>query len=436
MHSNSFFRYLLHKMKKYLLLLLFLFQVIQAEEPFPAAYKGRFRPFDVVQKLGVEDPLLLPNRLKPGEWLPLSELSKSEHNFTPYSDKSYANLRKLYLTNKMSKVKTLLSKNYQTIAGKPYLQSAQKTLYYPTVNQLKAEIFYYDYPFIRCILLGYILAVVLFLFQEAYNSRILSLMAWSVTSITFGLHTLVLLLRIYILQRPPVSNMFETVIYVPWIGSIIGIALSRYFKILLPVILSSCLAAVLMTLLEITQINSSLENVQPVLDSQYWLTIHVLMIVASYGVLLLCGLLGHAYLISPSPLKCKLILQTMYIGVALLIPGTILGGVWAAQSWGRFWDWDPKESWAFISSALYLVSIHAYRYHKIAEKGLAIGSIIGLLAISFTWYGVNYILGTGLHSYGFGSGGEIYYYLFVSFELLFISYFLLKKALTDTSTSN
>jgi hypothetical protein len=107
-----------------------------------------------------------------------------------------------------------------------------------------------------------------------------------------------------------------------------------------------------------------------------------------------------------------------------------LGGVWAAESWGRFWDWDPKESWAFISICLYLIWVHAYRFHRIASFGLAIGAVTGLLAISFTWYGVNYILGTGLHSYGFGSGGELYYYLFVGAEsalLIFVA-FAQKKA--------
>jgi ABC-type transport system involved in cytochrome c biogenesis permease subunit len=108
------------------------------------------------------------------------------------------------------------------------------------------------------------------------------------------------------------------------------------------------------------------------------------------------------------------------LGIALLIPGTILGGVWAAESWGRFWDWDPKESWAFISSCAYLIIIHSYTFGHIRGFGLAVGSIVGLLFISFTWYGVNYVLGTGLHSYGFGTGGEFWYYGFILAEALFL----------------
>jgi len=167
-----------------------------------------------------------------------------------------------------------------------------------------------------------------------------------------------------------------------------------------------------------------------VLDSQYWLTVHVLMVVGSYGMFALAGVLGHFYLISrlisgrqtdQTERFGRQILQAMYLGTALLIPGTILGGVWAAESWGRFWDWDPKESWAFISSCVYLIWIHAYRFGHIRYDGLAVGSITGLMVISFTWYGVNYILGTGLHSYGFGSGGEIYYYLYLAGEAAFIA---------------
>jgi len=115
----------------------------------------------------------------------------------------------------------------------------------------------------------------------------------------------------------------------------------------------------------------------------------------------------------------------------LKVYGNEVGGVWAAESWGRFWDWDPKESWAFISAVIYVTVIHAYRTRKIGMKGLAIGSIIGFNAITFTWYGVNYILGTGLHSYGFGSGGQNYYYLFLITEFIIISWALLADRLKN-----
>ena len=195
--------------------------------------------------------------------------------------------------------------------------------------------------------------------------------------------------------------------------------------------IAACTASVvLLLIIEIADLNQSLDQVQAVLDSQFWLMIHVLLVVGSYGIFILGALLGHLYLIlfmkggkqiNAMPLLSNLILQSLYGGTALLVTGTILGGIWAAESWGRFWDWDPKESWAFISCCFYLVWIHAFRFNRIGAFGLAIGAVSGLLAISFTWYGVNYILGTGLHSYGFGSGGEFYYYTYLGAECLFLA---------------
>jgi len=253
-----------------------------------------------------------------------------------------------------------------------------------------------------------------------------------------ALHTLVLMMRCYILQRPPVSNMFETVVYVPWIALMIGWILYLFTKYRVILAAATFASLGLLILLKLTQVDARMENVQAVLDSQYWLIIHVLMVVGSYGAFVVCGILGHFYLIkvwmrqentAESLQVSKGILHTMYLGVALLIPGTILGGVWAAESWGRFWDWDPKESWAFITACVYLVIIHAYTFKRMGNFGLAVGAVAGLIAVSFTWYGVNYILGTGLHSYGFGNGGELYYYSYLVAECLFLFCIKLRRTL-------
>ncbi|MCB1118900.1 MAG: cytochrome c biogenesis protein CcsA, partial [Chlamydiia bacterium] len=229
----------------------------------------------------------------------------------------------------------------------------------------------------------------------------------------WALLTAVLAARCAILQRPPVSNMEETLLFVPWVACPLSLPFTRF---------GSALATGLLGVSLLAFPVSSLEVVQPVLNSPFWLTIHVLMVVGSYGVFALASLFAHVWLIQPRDRLQQAIVRMLSIGVTLLIVGTILGGVWAAESWGRFWDWDPKESWAFISSSLYLLFIHAWRCKKIGPHGLALGAIMGFLAISFTWYGVNYILGTGLHSYGFGSGGIVYYILFISLETLFITY--------------
>ena len=307
--------------------------------------------------------------------------------------------------------------NYSALAGTIYLQAEGKSLKYPTERQLNVELLLYKIPFKWLIIGTYFTAMLLLLWKRKWG--------WALLLFGFFLHTLNLVLRSYVLTRAPVSNMAETILYVPWVIILVGLFLKRRGNI---VAAAPFCAAILLLFLPG---RAGLENVQAVLDSQYWLIVHVLMVVGSYGILFFAGVCGHIFLIkkNPPPSFEKTLIQTLYLGTAILICGTILGGVWAAESWGRFWDWDPKEAWAFISIGIYLIWIHAYRFKKIRGKGLAIGAVIGLMAITFTWYGVNYILGSGLHSYGFGKGGEIFYYLYLAGEFLFLGYISIKITL-------
>lgn len=366
-------------------------------------------------------------------------------NFTLYSKENFERIRTRYWDwkkdsnnpTKLNQLGLALITAYQSIEGEPYRQAHDKSLTYPSLNRLKAEVIYYHYPWVRLLIMGYLVSLITLLFYFFIPRKGLWILSNFFLGLTFTLHSLLILLRVYILNRPPVATMFETVVYVPWIG-VLSAWLIDWRKKNPFLLMAACLIAlILLIILELTEINQGLDNVQAVLDSQFWLVIHVLMIVASYGVFILGGILGHFYLIGQFYQKpqsegmrnlAEGIKLSLYTGLALLIPGTILGGVWAAESWGRFWDWDPKESWAFISICFYLIGVHAYRYRIIGNYGLAIISIVGLLAISFTWYGVNFILGTGLHSYGFGSGGEFYYYLFVIAESLFLLYSVQLKA--------
>lgn len=404
---------------------------------------------------------MLPSRSHEGEWLSLHALQVKVYdvqsgelvpigNFTSFSDAQFQGIQLAYeeldaiahrffdkqekmgreeFEEAVSNFANKIIGAYNALAGTQYKQAIGKGLYYPSIWQLKAETLYYRLPLIELSIVGYGSALILFLIAYTLQNKKLTICGLSVMVLAFLLHTTILALRCYILQRPPVSNMFETVVYVPWIVTLIGLAMNGLQRNILILMASSAASLGLLIVLKLTDVDARLENVQAVLDSQYWLIVHVLMVVGSYGVFVVCGVLGHFFLIrcawgqkedEQTRFIAKCILHTMYVGVALLIPGTILGGVWAAESWGRFWDWDPKESWAFISACVFVIIIHAYTFKKIGDLGLAIGSVAGLMAISFTWYGVNYILGTGLHSYGFGKGGEIYYFGYLLAETLFL----------------
>ncbi len=419
--------------------------------------------FPLMQRLNQAGTLLqvLPSAQGGGVWLPLKALKVKMYdpisknivpvsNFTLYPDDQFEAIRSLYLALEDAvlkqnrhgvyelgkKLASQLNESYRPLAGTLAIEAAGKVMTYPTAFRLKAEVFYYRFPMTPLILVLYLLAAVTLIGSYFRQRELLSHSGFAFLAIAFVLHTLLLALRCYILKRPPVSNMFETVVYVPWVTVLASILLYMKLRLRLLLVASSIGACVLLLLLQATALHHDLENVQPVLDSQYWLIIHVLLVVGSYGTFALAGLMGHLYLFVTSVKRKesttmrflgKCILQAMYIGVAMLIPGTILGGVWAAESWGRFWDWDPKESWAFISCCLYLMWIHAFRMNRIRYFGLAMGAVAGFLAITFTWYGVNYILGTGLHSYGFGSGGELYYYMFLMGEFAFLSYVVYAK---------
>lgn len=179
---------------------------------------------------------------------------------------------------------------------------------------------------------------------------------------------------------------------------------------------------------------------QPVLRDNFWLTIHVLTIVSSYAAGALAWILGNialafylfgryrapvlagpdgkhrpAVIIALKPAKrppaiCAdlsgYIYKTVQLAVLLLAAGTILGGLWADVSWGRFWGWDPKEVWALISCLVYLALLHARYAGWLNQFGLAAGTVAGASAITMSWYGVNFVLGEGLHSYGFVEGSQ------------------------------
>ncbi len=399
-------------------------------------------------------PSVYPTHHPSGQWYSLKALGLKVFdpqtnsllpipNFTAYPTNLFDHMQTLYLDMQESlanqdleaaelasqQLAQQLKASYTLIAKQLYLKAHGKALYYPSILQLQAELYYYTYPWVLVCTLAYSLALLVVILSSQTAIKFFNSLGYGLLGLAFCLHTLLLATRCYILERPPVTNMYETVLYVPWISVIIA-AIFYYFYKQRALLITACLLCIsLFSLLDLSSLNSSLDPIQPVLDANYWLTIHVLLVVGSYGIFLLAGLLGHCYLGSylfytfETPLQrqlSKILLSLFYIGVSLLTMGTILGGVWAAESWGRFWDWDPKEAWAFISICFYLVGIHAYTFRSITHFGLAVVALFGLMAITFTWYGVNYILGTGLHTYGFGLGDHRLYYGYLLAECLFM----------------
>lgn len=233
--------------------------------------------------------------------------------------------------------------------------------------------------------------------------------------------------RILISGRAPVTNMYESIIWVAFGTALFALvfeALSRSRWFLLgasPVVVAALVVADSAPL----KFDPTISPLVPVLQSNFWLTTHVLTITLSYAAFALALGIGHIVvarvMLKRPPLESlyQAIYRCLQVGVLLLTAGTLLGAVWANYSWGRFWDWDPKETWALVALLSYLILLHGRIAGKWGGFGLAAGSIICFQTIIMAWYGVNYVLGVGLHSYGFGSGGVKYAAAFVSLELLF-----------------
>lgn len=302
-------------------------------------------------------------------------------------------------------------------------------------RNVKLEVFYDNHDTWLKTAVFYGLALMLFGLSRLFMKKIMLTLALTATLLGIVEHLLGIALRIIILNRAPVSNTFESLL---WMGLVaIGVGLifqlvnKRRGYYLFGGIAAAFVSVLFAGLVPLTDRTNSLPAV---LRSNFWLTIHVLTIVASYGVLAVAAVLGHAYLIKDVILNKRdevsrarsaaLVVQayrTIQVGLVLLTAGTILGGVWAAESWGRFWGWDPKETWALISILVYFAVLHARYVRWIEDFGLAASAVLGLVVIVWTFYGVNYVMATGLHSYGFGSGGEVYVGLWAAVELVFLA---------------
>lgn len=260
--------------------------------------------------------------------------------------------------------------------------------------------------------------------------------AWLLAGAGFLLQVAGFAARVTIAGRPPVTNMYESVVWVAF-GTILfalifeAIYRSRYFLLgAVPVAVASLILADTQTL----ALNRSIDPLVPVLRDNFWLTTHVLTITLSYAAFALALGIGHIALgkvirgKSPEAALYNYLYRCLQVGVLLLATGTILGGVWANYSWGRFWDWDPKETWALITLLGYLFVLHGRIAGKWGGFGMSVGAVLAFQGVLMAWYGVNFVLGVGLHSYGFGTGGFGWALLFVAAEIGFVLFAVIGKA--------
>ena len=235
-----------------------------------------------------------------------------------------------------------------------------------------------------------------------------SLSAWALW-LGITCHAAGIVSRVVLGGRPPVSNFYETMLWLPFVALILALVLDRFYGARI-FRAAALLSLIMLWLSDQVPLDPSISPVVAVLRSNLWLTIHVLTIVASYGALALATVLAHGYALAwlrhgtsrESLRRLDLFLyRAIQVGVVLLAGGIMLGAVWANASWGRYWGWDPKETWALITLLWYLAALHGRLMGWLRGVGLALATIGGFFLLLMTYYGVSFYL-VGLHSYAGG----------------------------------
>jgi ABC-type transport system involved in cytochrome c biogenesis permease subunit len=239
-----------------------------------------------------------------------------------------------------------------------------------------------------------------------------------------------LILRYLISHRPPVTNLYETFVFVAWTCLVLGLVGERFLRDgtgTLGAALSGW--ALLMISGRYSADGDTIRPLVAVLDSNFWLATHVITISLGYAGCCFSGLFGHIFFFQRLRKDCpaskleqssRVVYGTLAFGLVFTFVGTVLGGIWADQSWGRFWGWDPKENGALLIVLWTSIVLHARLGDLIRRIGVAAGAILSVVVVMLAWFGVN-LLGVGLHAYGFTSGVAMGLAVFTLLEIIFLA---------------
>ncbi len=251
-----------------------------------------------------------------------------------------------------------------------------------------------------------------------------------VLAATLLVHTIGIVSRIYLQGRPPVTNLYSSAVFIGWACILLGLSIEWFFRIGLGSIVASVIGfASLVVAHNLSSSGDTMEMMQAVLDTNFWLATHVVVVTIGYSATFLAGFLGIMYIVLGvfTPLLKgdlgkslpKMIYGVICFAALASFVGTVLGGIWADQSWGRFWGWDPKENGAALIVLMNVLILHARWGGMVRERGVAMLAVGGNIVTAWSWFGTN-MLGVGLHSYGFMASAVFWLGSFMLLQVLFI----------------
>lgn len=422
------------------------FRAREAGEKYDQAALTRLMTFlsSYNQQLQYAYPLLVPptaGAKSRGDWQNIGQslMNAARGNVIPPAVRAYAAMATAYTQNQPAAFNDALQ-DYRHWLGENLA---------PATRHSALEFFFNVFqPFYQAIVIyivAFLLAVTALLTFALVPGVSETLRRSAFWLVVLGgiIHTFGLLFRMWLEGRPPVTNLYSSAVFIGWGCVVLGLFLERVFAVGLGSAVASFAGfATLVIAHNLSMNGDTMEVMRAVLNSNFWLTTHVVVITLGYASAFLAGTLGATYVLlglftpllkyKSGDLELGKVLVKMVYGIICFatlfsFAGTVLGGIWADQSWGRFWGWDPKENGALIIVLWNAAILHARWSGIIRERGLMNMAIFGNIVTCWSWFGVN-MLGVGLHSYGFMAGAFKWMVLFNSSQLILIFLGLLPQS--------
>jgi len=406
-------------------------QAQQAGQPYDqtnfnafAAYIQEFQFMSAVQP-----PLVLPPSGSSTQWRRMGDaLLDMPRSKTPVLDdamRDYARMTGALAGNQPDEFNAAVRDLHSFIvSGQP-----------KAVAKAKAEVFFNQMePFYGAMVI-YVLAGLFGCFYWFNLSETLRRCSIWLIGLAFAIHTTGLIYRMVLEGRPPVTNLYSSAIFIGWGACLLGLILEKFHKNGIGAVVSSGIGFITLIIAHHLALEGdTMEMMRAVLDTNFWLATHVVAVTTGYASTFVAGFLALIYIVRGVFTKtldegtgkslARMIYGIVCFATLFSFVGTVLGGIWADQSWGRFWGWDPKENGALIIVLWNALILHLRWGGIVRERGLVNCAVFGNVVTSWSWFGVN-MLGIGLHSYGFTEAAFKWLVLFVVSQLGFIALGLL-----------
>jgi ABC-type transport system involved in cytochrome c biogenesis permease subunit len=352
--------------------------------------------------------------LEPGkEWRNLGDVAQTSRSTGQRDESAVAFLKILesYHGGKPQEFNEAVAAYSRTIqaASNPQLRA--------DVSKAGFETFYNRFDPLGDAMVLYVIGFILVAFAWLGWTKTLGRAAIAIIVIAFIAHTFGLAARMYISGRPPVTNLYSSAVFIAWGGVLLCLIVEGIFRNTLGTFVATVIGfAPLLIANGLANVDASkgqadtMAQLQAVLDTNFWLATHVIAITVGYLAVFVAAVMGIVYILGGilTPYLAgenrknlsRMIYGTSCFAMIFSFVGTILGGIWADQSWGRFWGWDPKENGAILIVLWIAIVLHARWGGVVRERGVAVLSVFGGIVTAWSWFGTN-MLGVGLHSYGF-----------------------------------